>query len=533
MCPKAPFSLLPLCLAWLQILPLVSLSQPTVWVYPGALDDLVDVHQLAGMSVVTRCGDDLSTEFYGGFRDIFAKLPVDPSTNYRIASISKAVVALAAAKLDEQGNLDLDAPIGNVLEAPPFHPNYPETPLTLRHLLTHTSGIRDGDGYGTFLSDTYSAIPDVPSLSSVLGEGGAYHTANMWGPQEPGTYFQYANLNFGVAATVLEAATGVRFDVLMEDLLFAPYGLDAGFRVQDLDNIADLAVLYRQQDGEWVAQVDDYGGVMPGGPDWSEYIPGTSAVGFAPQGGLRTNARDLTTLARLWSHGTAPGADGTLLTFLGPDALAELKSPQWSYDGSNGSNYYGLFNQWANGIHLAASGLGQDEIIPDVEIAPFIGHPGEAYGLISDAYATPDGAWSFAFLTNGKWEGYAAGLASAYYAVEQDVFAALQEDLLQCLTVKVPEMGAALTVIGSPRVGDTLVELRAPGWNGPVDFEIVDSAGRSLWSGPVTGMGEDRLLMEVPPLPGGILIGRLSHRTTATGGHPRGLGGRFIMLVTG
>ncbi len=533
MCPKAPFSLLPLCLAWLQILPLVSLSQPTVWVYPGALDDLVDVHQLAGMSVVTRCGDDLSTEFYGGFRDIFAKLPVDPSTNYRIASISKAVVALAAAKLDEQGNLDLDAPIGNVLEAPPFHPNYPETPLTLRHLLTHTSGIRDGDGYGTFLSDTYSAIPDVPSLSSVLGEGGAYHTANMWGPQEPGTYFQYANLNFGVAATVLEAATGVRFDVLMEDLLFAPYGLDAGFRVQDLDNIADLAVLYRQQDGEWVAQVDDYGGVMPGGPDWSEYIPGTSAVGFAPQGGLRTNARDLTVLARLWSHGTAPGADGTLLTFLGPDALAELKSPQWSYDGSNGSNYYGLFNQWANGIHLAASGLGQDEIIPDVEIAPFIGHPGEAYGLISDAYATPDGAWSFAFLTNGKWEGYAAGPASAYYAVEQDVFAALQEDLLQCLTVKVPEMGAALTVIGSPRVGDTLVELRAPGWNGPVDFEIVDSAGRSLCSGPVTGMGEDRLLMEVPPLPGGILIGRLSHRTTATGGHPRGLGGRFIMLVTG
>ena len=526
MCPKVHFSLPPLLLAWQVLVPFHAFAQP-------ALEDLVDVHQLAGMSVATRCGDALSLESYGGFRDIPSKLPVNAATNYRIASISKAVVALAAAKLDEQGTLDLDAPIGDVFEDPPFHPDHPETPLTLRHLLTHTSGIRDGDGYGTFLSDTYSAIPDVPSLSSVLGEGGAYYTANMWGTQEPGTYFQYANLNFGVAATVLEGATGVRFDILMEDLLFAPYGLDAGFRVQDLDDIADLAVLYRQQDGEWVAQADAHGGVMPGGPDWSAYIPGTSAVGFAPQGGLRTNARDLTVLAQLWSHGTAPGADGTPLTFLGPDALAELKSTQWSYNGSNGSNYYGLFNQWANGLHLAASGLGDDQIIPEVEVMPFIGHPGEAYGLISDAYATPDGAWSFAFLTNGKWDGYTAGPASAYYAVEQDVFAALREDLLQCLSSTVPETGADLSVIGWPRVGDTLVQLRAPGWSGPVDLEIMDTAGRLLCSGPVTPMGEDGLIMDVPPLPGGILLGRLSHRTTATGGHPRGLVGRFIMLVTG
>ena len=176
MCPKAPFSLLTLRLACLALVPLQALAQP-------ALENLVDEHQLAGMSVVTRCGDALSLESYGGFRDIPSKLPVNAATNYRIASISKAVVALAAAKLDEQGTLDLDAPIGDVFEDPPFHPDHPETPLTLRHLLTHTSGIRDGDGYGTFLSDTYSAIPDVPSLSSVLGEGGAYYTANMWGTQ--------------------------------------------------------------------------------------------------------------------------------------------------------------------------------------------------------------------------------------------------------------------------------------------------------------------------------------------------------------
>ena len=97
------------------------------------------------------------------------------------------------------------------------------------------------------------------------------------------------------------------------------------------------------------------------------------------------------------------------------------------FRGGNGNNYYGLFNAWARGLHLAASGNGDDEVIPDVAVSPFIGHPGEAYGLISDAYATPDGSWNFAFCTNGKWDGFSGGPASAFYAVEQDVFAALRE----------------------------------------------------------------------------------------------------------
>ena len=169
---------------------------------------------------------------------------------------------------------------------------------------------------------------------------------------------------------------------------------------------------------------------MPAGPDWSEYLPGINAVCFSPQGGLRISAADLTVLAQLWSTGTAPGADGLPLTLLDPQSLAALRAEQWAYDPSgsgNGNNYNGLFNAWGRGVHRAASGLGEDEIILDVSVSPFIGHPGEAYGLISDAYATPDGEWNFVFATNGKWDGFSRGPASAYYAVEQDVFAALRD----------------------------------------------------------------------------------------------------------
>lgn len=493
---------------------------------PPALENLVAQHNLAGMSVVTRCGDAISTEVHGGLRNIAAGLPVNAQTTYRVASISKAVVALAAAKLAEQGTLDLDAALGQYLEDPPFHPQYENTPLTLRHLLTHTSGIRDGSGYSAFLSATYSGIPEVPALSAVLATDGPFYSADMWGNAGPGAYFQYANLNFGVAATVMEAATGLRFDQLMTDLLFAPFGIDGGFTVQDLDDVADLAVLYRQVNGAWTPQADDYGGTMPTAPNWAAYAPGTNAVGFAPQGGLRTSARHLSVLARLWSHGSAPGADGAQLNLLAPETLAALKAEQWGFDGSNGNNYYGLFNRWSTGLHLAASGLGSDEVIPDVTVSPFVGHPGEAYGLISDAYATPQGEWNVVFLTNGKWDGYSAGPASAFYAVEQDVFAAVRADLLQCLSQGVPnvEAGVGWTVIGMPRSGDTLLQLQsAAPIEGPIRWEFVDGQGR-LWCQGHGDGGHPRTTLEVPPMAAGVHFGSIH---TADG-----RAARFVFVVS-
>lgn len=492
------------------------------------LENVLTDHNLAGISVVTRCGDAISIDHHEGFRNIGLKLPVNGETTYRVASISKAVLALAAAKLVEQGTIAYDDPIGYHLEDPPFHPAHPEVEITLRHLLTHTSGIRDGQGYGDFLADTYSAIPDVPLLSSVLGEGGPHHTNDMWGSPAPGAWFQYANLNYGVAATVLEAATGMRFDLLMSDLLFAPYGLDAGFKVQDLDEIGDLAVLYRQVNGTWTPQADNHGGVMPTGPDWSTYVPGTNAVGFAPQGGLRISARDLSVLARLWSHGTAAGPDGQPLTFITPTTLADLLSTQWSHSGNNGNNYYGLFNQWSNGLHLASSGNGDDEVIPDFDAAPMPGHPGEAYGLISDAYATPDGQWNCVFVTNGKWEGYSAGPASAFYAVEQDVFAALRDDALACLASRVPVLNVdpVVTVLGMPRSGDTLVHIRCGSIGpGPLEFRLMDAAGKVLSAGKADAPdAAGRAVLPTPALSAGLHVGEVS-----------GPGGartsRFVFLV--
>lgn len=475
-----------------------------------AWDALAEEHGLMGLSVVSRCGGDISTEAHVGWRDLERKLEINSETTFRVASISKAVVALVAARLEEDGLLSLDAPLAQHLDTPPVHPLHPEVPLTARHLLTHTSGLRDGSGYSDFLAATYNALPTPPPLGAVLEEGGAFFTADMWGTSAPGEWFQYANLNFGVLATVMEAATGMRFDELMAQWLFVPYGIDAGYRVHALEDIDDLAVLYRQQGGQWVPQVDQYNGTVPEDLDWSNYLPGVNAAGFSPQGGLRISIRDLTRLVQLWGSGEAADASGFPLSFLSEIGREAMVAPQWSHSsagGGNGNNHYGLFNQWASGLHLAASGLGQDDVVPDAGISPFIGHPGEAYGLISDAYTTPNGQWGFALAINGKWDGYATGEESAFYAVEQDAFARLSADLEQCLTAAVPDAeGLSLSLLRPVRAGDTTLSLQLNGASARLAQGILHRAdGKLVWTS-----GQQPLALApsvdicVPPLSAGI-----------------------------
>lgn len=497
----------------------------------SALMEIADEHQLAGLSVVTRCHGELSLDVHTGLRDIGRKLPVDEETTFRIASISKACVALLAAKLVDEGILDYTAPLSSYLDSPPVHPEHPNVDLTVQHLLTHTSGIRDGAGYGGFLSASYSAAPEVPLLQDVLQPGGPWYTTDMWGAQAPGSWFQYANLNFGVLATVLEAASGTRFDALFQAWLAVPYGLDGGFTVQDLSDVNDLAVLYRQVDGQWTPQADEFLGVMPEGPDWTGYFPGTNAVAFAPQGGLRISARDLGILAQLWSSGTAQGINGAPLQLLSDNALEELKAVQWAYNdagSANGNNYYGLFNAWSHGLHVASSGLGADQVIPDVAVSPFHGHPGEAYGLISDAYATPNGDWNFVMLTNGKWTGYSPGTSSAFYAVEEAVFAALKSDLLQCLAQDTPllEDTQSNWMAAPVRSGDTTLRLSMPvSWSSPLEFNIYDGSGKRVAGGAMNAPVNGEARIPIPWLPPGWYAGALSG-TQANAAH------RFVFWVT-
>jgi len=324
-------------------------------------------------------------------------LPVNERTLFRVASISKLVASVAVMRLVDQGRLDLDADVSEVLGWPLRHPQFPHAPISLRLLMTHRSGLTDAAGYA-WGTDT--------ALREVLAPGGRlFRDAAAWQrDRAPGTWFRYVNLNWGVIGTVMERAAGERFDHLMRRLLLQPLGLRGGFQpagttadlaAQFPPEVADdIATLYRKRrtqgereiwepEGPWVPQVDERQPWPTGRSTGLEgYVPGTNGTLFSPQGGLRISTADLGTLMQmLMNGGTHRGQ-----TLLSARALAELSREQWRSNPQrpNGDTQDDGMRSWALGPQrfTDASGPGRGDRLVEGGGLTGWGHLGDAYGLL-------------------------------------------------------------------------------------------------------------------------------------------------------
>jgi CubicO group peptidase (beta-lactamase class C family) len=304
--------------------------------------------------------------------------PVTPQTMFRIASISKMMTTFGVMKLVEEGKLGLDTDIGQYLGFAVRNPYYPSRAITLRHLLSHTSTLRDDGGYswgaGTALRDVL--VPD----------------GKMWARDgEPGQYFCYSNLNWGVIGTIMERVTGERFDRLMKRLLLAPMGLRGGHNPSEFSQqeIADTATLYRRRTrdteiwdskGPWIAQVDDFGVSAPQAPPGIEtYVIGTNGTLFSPTGGMRMSAADMGKIMLMLINGGRH--EGRRI--LKPASLAMMFGEQWRFNGSNGDTLKGLYHSWGLGVQRFADVRGNMGGLPADGQFHAVGHLGEAYGLVS------------------------------------------------------------------------------------------------------------------------------------------------------
>jgi CubicO group peptidase (beta-lactamase class C family) len=288
---------------------------------------------LASLSVLAVRGGDVVYQRQFGRRHIDPDLPVNEATLYRVASISKLVVTLGALRLVEDGKLGLDVDAGI------RNPNFPDTPITLRMLLTHTSSMLDN---------------------------GTYATA------KPGTQFSYANPPWRTVAAVMEKATGERFDRLMKRLVVDPLGLSGGFNIAELppERIANVATLYRKATagdvqtwdpkGPWIVQADDYTTHAPEVP-----------TSFAPQGGFRATAADLGRVMRMLMNGGE--LDGK--RFLAKETIDTMISAR----------------------------LGNEHFADLVQAREFtaVGHHGNAYGLRSMLAFDPASKNGFIYLVGG------------------------------------------------------------------------------------------------------------------------------------
>lgn len=300
----------------------------------------------------------------------------------RIASISKLVMGLAVMRLVDEGVVELGADVSDYLGWRLRAPGFPEAKVTLGQLLSHRSGLRDSAGY---------IIPLGESLRERLAQSDA------WYPDAPPgeAPFAYANIGSAVVASAIEAASGERYDRLLERTVFAPLGITActNWIGCGRETVARAVVLYRAS-GE-VAR-DDPADVplfcsIPVSEGLAcsleDYVPGTNASVFSPQGGVRIGMRDLSRIgqAMLRAEAGAPLSRASWERFL---SSAARRVP--------GETFFCTY-----GLAVRTTGIPglpcEDALFGDG--LPRIGHGGEAYGLRSGLWVNREAGTGLAFFT--------------------------------------------------------------------------------------------------------------------------------------
>lgn len=205
-----------------------------------------------------------------GYCDMEIKKPYTEKTIQNIASISKTLVGIALLKAQELGKLHLDDPIDNYLPFKVENPFHPEVPITIRNLATHTSTITDNEFYlkrnyilkpnqnlknvklsleGEQIINPYDSIISLKTyLQNVLTKDGKWYKKEDFLNQKPGEIFEYSNVATGLAAYIIEIATGEPFNKFTEKYILNPLKMNAsGWKFEDID-FSHYARLYQTPD---------------------------------------------------------------------------------------------------------------------------------------------------------------------------------------------------------------------------------------------------------------------------------------------
>lgn len=171
--------------------------------------------QTPGVAVaVVKNGKVIFKKGYG-MADLSNNIPITPQTVFNIASVSKQFTAFAIYLLGNEGQLSFE---DNVRKYMPELPDY-ETPIKIKHLLAHTSGLRD---YGALQSLAGGFVnADLVTTEQSLKLLSQQKALNF----EPGTIFGYCNSNYTLLAEIIHRITGKTFAEYTTEKIFKPLGM--------------------------------------------------------------------------------------------------------------------------------------------------------------------------------------------------------------------------------------------------------------------------------------------------------------------
>jgi CubicO group peptidase (beta-lactamase class C family) len=341
------------------------------------LDELAARHRVPGASFAVLDAGEVTAVATGV---VNKETGVQSTTDavFQIGSITKVWTATLLLQLAEQGKLDLGAPLADVLPELTLATPGATREITVRHLLTHSSGI-DGDlfedgGRGSDCIARYVANCAKLTLTHPVG-----------------VTMSYCNAGFSIAGRIVEALSGQTWDDALRRNLIEPLGLSHTV------TLAEEAIRFRAAYGHL-----DHEGEQGLAPMWA--LPG----GAGPAGGIVATASDVITFAQLHLR-AGRTAKGTQL--LGPAMVNAMQQPQITVPDPD----------------VAAWGLGW--MLSDWYGQRVFGHDGGTLGQYAFLRVLPGAGAAVCLLTNG-------GQASNLY---RDLFAEIFATLWQ---VRMPARAA-------------------------------------------------------------------------------------------
>jgi CubicO group peptidase (beta-lactamase class C family) len=296
----------------------------------------------------------------GGERDLQAwgitsletQQPTRPDTLFQIGSISKVFCATLVMTLVDEGKVDLDTPLSTYLPDLTLADEEAHRSVTLRQVLSHTSGI-----YGDYFDDF--GLGDDALAKSVA----TVSTLRQW--TRPGASWAYCNVGFNLAGAIVERVLDEPFEVAMRTRVFEPLGLDHSFYFAHEAIVHSVAVGHNL--------------VEPGKDEHevARKYPLPRCVN--PAGGIISNVNDLLSFAAF--HMSDRTVDGTQV--LSPESIRTMQEPQ-----TKAANFA---DEW---------GVGWD--ISWVDGVKVIGHGGTTNGFQARLAVVPDRQFAIAILTNSR-----------------------------------------------------------------------------------------------------------------------------------
>jgi CubicO group peptidase (beta-lactamase class C family)/D-alanyl-D-alanine dipeptidase len=317
--------------------------------------------QIPGLSIALV--DDQQTVWAQGFglADSKSKKAATAATVYRIGSVSKLFTDIAIMQLVERGELNLDAPVSEYL--PNFHPRNPfGTPITLRELMSHRSGLLREPPVGNYFDPSE---PSLPATVRSLNE-----TDLVFAPQ---TQTKYSNAAIAVVGDVLEERNHQAFAKYLKHAVLDPMGMGHSSFEPDPGVVRDLAT----------AKMWTY--------DGKTFVAPTFQLGMSPAGSMYSTVTDLGKFVsvllargRIESLGLARGKD---LGEMGRSSAAEQRSA-----GSATLLQSESLDQMWSPQFLNAGGrvFGLGFAVSDFEGRRMVGHGGAIYGFATSLAILPD-----------------------------------------------------------------------------------------------------------------------------------------------